>query len=213
MILADWLLRVPTGAIICEVGAGRSLVGEQLTKNGHSVARLIITDQSARMLRHSHGFAEAGATLKVADAGNLPLDVGTVDSLIASLGDPYNTADFWAEAYRVLKPGGSIIFTVPAHNWAQCFRGRGSEKNFAEAEFELIDGRHVFLPSFIYPETEQRSIVEKAALTIQEIRQVTIEDLRSDKRSPKLCLERGPDGAVVTGYFIHKPLVERGRHQ
>jgi SAM-dependent methyltransferase len=204
MIIAHWLPSVAQCAVICEVGAGKSIVAEQLTRRGQRLDQLLITDQSARMLQYSHQFGGAGATLKVADAEKLPLAAGNVDCLVASLGDPYNNSEFWAEAFRVLSMRGNIIFTVPAYDWAEFFRKGARNTDSTKAEFELVDGRHVFLPSFIYPEAAQRANIESSGLKVLDVRYVTLNDLRGEKLSPKLGLDRGPEGAVVTGYFIQK---------
>jgi SAM-dependent methyltransferase len=203
LIIADWLARVPQGKTICEIGAGKSIVAEQLEANGQSLDRLLITDQSASMLEYSQRFRMAGATLLLADAENLPIQDHAFDLLVASLGDPYNKLAFWFEAARVIKPGGSILFSVPSYDWAMCFRGRTFlEFGFASAEFELKDGRHVLLPSYIYPEGDQRIIIEKAGLKVVEVRHILIKDLQGQKLSTRLCAERGPEGRVVTGYSV-----------
>ena len=74
-----------------------------------------------------------------------------------------------------------------------------------EAEFELMDGRRVRLPSFIYPEGDQRLLVERSGLIVREVVHITISDLQGMVLSPKLCLDRGPLSPIVTGSFIQKP--------
>jgi SAM-dependent methyltransferase len=207
MIIARWLRLLRKGACICEVGAGKSLVAEQLLHDGRSLDhQLLITDQSARMLQYSRQFEAAGAKLRVADAEKLPLDSGSMDCLVSSLGDPYNNAAFWTEASRVLKGGGTLIFTVPAYDWARRFRKGAGTTDFERAEFELADGRRVFLPSFIYSKPQQQVLIEKTGLTVGDIHDITLGDLANEELSPKLCVDRGPQGAVVTGYFVQKSL-------
>jgi len=133
--------------------------------------------------------------------------------MVASLGDPYNGKAFWAEAFRVLRPGGEIIFTVPSHDWAQFFRRGALNAKPTEAEFELADGRHVFLPSFICARARQQAVIEKAGLAVVETREVTIGDLRGQKLSPKLGLDRGLEASVVTGYLVLKAGSRTGQAQ
>jgi hypothetical protein len=130
-----------------------------------------------------------------------------MDWLVASLGDPYNSREFWIEVFRVLKPGGTAIFTTPAYEWATCFRRETESSSSAvmEAEFELMDGTRVRLPSFIYSEEDQLSLVVESGLIVREVLHTTIADLKGEVLSPKLCLNRGSAGPVVTGFLIKKP--------
>ncbi len=189
---------------MCEVGAGMSMAAEQLLRNGRSLDRLMITDQSARMIQYSLPFREKGAMLAVADAEKLPFKDDQFDCLVSSVGDPYNKPDFWREVARVLKPQGSVLFTVPAYAWAECFRKEVGGASYAKAEFELLDGRRVLLPSYIYPEAMQEGMIQKSGMIVIERRRVTIGDIRDDNLSPKLCVNRGAEGEIVTGYLICK---------
>lgn len=200
MIIAAWLNDVPEEASICEVGAGKSVVAECLMEIGAPLRHLLITDQSARMLKYSAQFLQFGASLKEADATHLPLAAESMDYLISSLGDPYNLPVFWAEVARVLSSIGKAIFTTPAYSWAKHFRA--DEQAFKEAEFELIDGSKVHLPSFIYSDCEQRNMIRAAGLNIIEVHHILIRDLEGKSLSPKLGLDRGQNGEVVSGYLI-----------
>lgn len=203
-IIASWLCAELQGCEICEVGAGKSVVAEQLLEIGQPLRHLLITDESRRMLAYSEQFEDLGATVRVADATQLPIASASIDLLISSLGDPYNLPAFWAEVARVLRAGGNAIFTTPAYAWAKHFRTK-STQTFAQAEFELLDGSKVLLPSFIYLDYEQRELIRKAGLEVIDTTNITIRDLQGERMSPKLGLDRGPDGEVVSGYLIEKP--------
>jgi SAM-dependent methyltransferase len=205
-ILADWLPLLPVDSVFCEVGAGKSIVAEQFMNRGLPLDRLWITDQSNRMLDYSRHFEAKGANLLVTDADKLPFTGDSVACVVSSLGDPYNLGAFWTEVARVLTSGGIAIFTLPSYDWARHYRGLDTSQSFREAEFELIDGRRVFLPSFIHPESRQRELINQHGLRVIEVRDVAIEDLQGQALSPKLGLERGPNGAVVTGYLLQKPM-------
>jgi ubiquinone/menaquinone biosynthesis C-methylase UbiE len=206
VIIARWLPSIPTGASVCEVGAGRSVVAEQLIHLGQSLNRLLITDESARMLEYSRQFESAGATLWLARAERLPIAGDSIGCLVSSLGDPYNNRTFWTEAFRVVRPGGIVIFTSPAYEWAVSFRreSQNIDASFMQAEFELADGRRVYLPSYIYSDSDQQSLVEGAGFVVRDVRSVTIADLHGAVLSPKLCLGRGRNGPVVTGFLMQK---------
>ncbi len=190
---------------ICEVGAGKSMVAELLSGWGCSLDRLLVSDVAPSMLNYSARWDTEGAHLLLADATSLPLRSRSIGVLIASLGDPYNGKAFWREAYRVLCPGGVAQFTVPAHDWARSYRRR-SDAEQGCAEFELVDGRIVAVPSFIYSEDEQCDLMKSSGFSVKEIVQFTIGELHSLYLSPKLLKEeRGARAPVVTGYIVTKP--------
>lgn len=195
MLLAAWLAEViRPHAHILETGAGRSLVSECLT-NGKGLSVVVVaTDLSSDMLEYSLADHCRPASLAVCDAKRLPFLDDSFDLIASSLGDPYNSAEFWREAARVLRPGGQMIFTTPAFNWAQKFR------NGAEcAEFVLADGESIAVTSFVEPEEKQRKLITQSGLTVTSSREIDEGDLRTTHRSPKL---RG--GPIVSGYLVRK---------
>jgi ubiquinone/menaquinone biosynthesis C-methylase UbiE len=205
IILQDWMSSLPTAGTICEVGAGRSVVAEQMLRVGRSLNCLLITDESSLMLAYSREFEAAGAILRVGAAEQLPVESAAMNSVVASLGDSYNNGRFWGEVERILKPGSIGVFTTPAFDWAVRFRTLQTSSDFMHADFELTDGTHVLLPSFIYSESEQLRMLENSGLRAVDVRTVTIADLGHLELSPKLCLESGRDIGVVTGYLFEKP--------
>jgi len=205
LVLDRWLGNISrTSGWICEVGPGKSLLAELLTAAGESLHRLILADSSPSMLRHSSRWAQDGARLAVADAGALPVRSERVALLVASVGDPYNQPSFWAEARRVLKPRGAVVFTTPSYAWASSFRPYSNGRKMA-AEFELADGRHVSVPSFIYSEEQQAELIAAQGLSVTEVYNVPISALRNQPISPKLLVERKERPDVLTGYRVVKP--------
>jgi hypothetical protein len=71
------------------------------------------------------------------------------------------------------------------------------------AEFVLGNGTVLRTPSFVYPIEEQRSLIEKEGLLLNEVLNVPIA-LADEPLSPKLLASRGPDAAIVTGYIATK---------
>ena len=68
LLLGGWLREYSAaGAWICEVGAGRSTVAEQLAMRNISLNRLTLADSSAEMLAYSREWAARGALLVLAD--------------------------------------------------------------------------------------------------------------------------------------------------
>jgi SAM-dependent methyltransferase len=184
------------GALLCEIGAGSSLLAEKLTCSSHSLA---LIDLSREMLNYSAPWGRNRWPI-VADAGFLPVCSGCLDGVALILGDPYNTPALWSEVRRVLVSGGTVIFTTPAWAWAWDFR-RGS----LSAEFQLRDGMTVRVPSFIYPASVQCKMIECASFEVLEVREVSLSELNGDRwdgRAPvKLFHHNNPRGAVVTGFL------------
>jgi hypothetical protein len=97
-----------------------------------------------------------------------------------------------------------MLFTTPSYNWAHAFRNGDMSTSLMGAEFELADGRKVTVPSFILPEEEQLSLINRSGLLSNGIAYTVISDLKTEHLSPKLFLQRGPDAHVVAGYFVSK---------
>jgi SAM-dependent methyltransferase len=169
----------PPDGLICEVGAGDSVLAALLARKGHSLAGLLLTDASLAMLMYSKRWADQGARLEVAAASALPVRDGSVDLLVASLGDPFDCQSWWAEAARVLAPRGQVVLTTPAAGWATGFRGAVDEPS-ASARFVLADGAVVDVPSYVREPDQERMLIAGAGL------RVTAEDavLRSDLPTP-----------------------------
>ncbi len=189
---------------LCEVGAGKSLIAELLVKDNVALDRLIITDLSASMLTHSKQWSNVGAYILTADATNLPFASRSLEIVVSSLGDPYNTHALWKEIFRVLKPGGMFFFTTPSYEWAVSFRGTNSGEPFMLAEFELLDAKHIWVPSWIYSTDEQLEIIENEGFLVQEVVNALICDLKNGNLSPKLLSKDGSDKSIVTGYVSAK---------
>lgn len=203
-LIAAWLrtLLPVSDGWLCEVGPGMSLVADLLNhQDTAALARLILVDSSPSMLRYARPWVPAGAHLLLGSAFMLPIASESVQLVVASLGDPYNTAPFWKEVCRVLRPGGSFVFTTPSCNWASRFR---EGQNVKLAEFELSDGRRVEVPSWIYPRDEQVRMFEQYRLLLRQLDEVPISELKSEPLSPKLLQLRGLDASVVTGYLLVK---------
>ncbi len=192
------------GGWLCEVGPGKALLPEILSNHATAIDRLILVDSSRSMLRYSRQWFCSGAEPVLGDAGMLPIMSGRIGLLLSSLGDAYNETAFWKEAHRVLRPGGTVLFTTPSHDWALAFRGIGDNKAMMSAEFELSDGRRVRVPSWIHPVAEQVELVSEAGLLVKEVADVPISALKPGRLSPKLVLKRGGRASVVTGYMLTK---------
>jgi ubiquinone/menaquinone biosynthesis C-methylase UbiE len=205
-LLHEWLREYPlNGRWICEVGPGRSTVAELLLKCDVPLDRLVLVDSSRTMLTYSSAWFHRGSHLVLGDSNALPLGANTFDLVVSSLGDPYNTANFWRETLRILRPGGRSLFTSPSYQWAVAFRAESKDDVLTAAQFDLADGQRVLVPSLIYTIEEQQKLMETEGLRLDRVDHVPIKALLSEHMSPKLFPDRGMDQIIVTGYAATKP--------
>lgn len=199
LLYQQWLpRRWPRSGRICETGAGRSLVVEVAAEHRLDTRGLILLDASAHMLAHSAAAIRAGCDAVLADALQLPFADRSLALLIATLGDPYNTPRFWQEVERVLATDGAVLFTTPAHAWSSAFRRHDATEQQV-AEFEAHDGRHILVPSFIYPEAEQVAMLAAHGLTVRKTQGVSTGQLPAEQLSAKVrCATHGE---IVIGYW------------
>jgi SAM-dependent methyltransferase len=131
----------------------------------------------------------------------MPLQDNSVAILVASLGDPYNEPAFWREAHRVLKPGGVVLFTTPAYEWAEKFR-RASNSAPDLAEFKLANGRLVGVRSLVQSEDDQLDMIKDSGLEVVKVAHATVRDLAGVRLSSKLVIDgHGDHLRIVTGYL------------
>lgn len=194
ILLFPWLYRLVTPKKrVIEVGAGRSVVAEWLRESRRNLATFIATDLSLEMLHYSQG-NDSDQDLIVADAQRLPFAENFFDLAVSSLGDPYNTPLFWGEMARVLRPGAIVLFSTPSFQWACRFRqGRDA------AEFSLLDGHIITVPSYVRSPESQCQLIEHSGLTLMKHCHVDETVVRESPRSPKLR-----PGSVVSLYIARK---------
>ena len=197
--LSPWILGAEASNVI-EVGGGKSIVADLITAE-KSYATLTISDASESMLDHSRNLT--GAALVVAQADALPFDDASFDMLVASLGDPYNGPPFWAEARRVIRSGGYVLFTTPSFEWISCYRGSLGLPNH-EAEFVTRSGDVVSLPSRVIPIDEQLQEIHAAGLNGVEIREVSLSELH-EPVAAKLRILDGSTNSILTGFRVRVP--------
>jgi SAM-dependent methyltransferase len=104
---------------VLEIGCGNGRFSQAMAARGHDVVGLDLRAEGLRAIRATSDPLKA----LQADAGRLPLQAETFD--VAVLMDILEHADdgaVLAEAWRVLRPGGALILTVPALPWLWSFR-------------------------------------------------------------------------------------------
>jgi SAM-dependent methyltransferase len=187
---------------ILEVGSGRSTVAPILSEQNLLMNRLTLLDQSPGMLAHSQEWGRKGARLIVANACRTELPTATFDLIVAALGDPYNSEDFWREVVRLLRRGGVCLFTTPAPEWATRFR----QPEFRSyAEFVIADGTSLLVPSYIPTLDQQIRMITDAGLAVIEVGCLNAEQL-SGTHSPKLLVNEATKPLPIVRGFVAQRL-------
>ena len=104
---------------VLETAAGSGVLARALSSRLDSDACYTVTDLNQPMLDHAadrHG-ADHRITWRQADALNLPFDDASFDVVVCQFGVMFfpDRVAAYAEALRVLKPGGSFLFNVWDH--------------------------------------------------------------------------------------------------
>ena len=108
-----------TPANVLETAAGSGVVTRALAKRLDPGVRYVVTDLNQPMLDHAahRQGQDDRITWQQADALNLPFDAASFDVVICQFGVMFfpDKAASYAEARRVLKPGGRFLFSVWDH--------------------------------------------------------------------------------------------------
>jgi 2-polyprenyl-6-hydroxyphenyl methylase/3-demethylubiquinone-9 3-methyltransferase len=128
----EFLLRhAPEGARVLDVGCGEGRFAAELGRAGRQVTAVDVAEEPLRRARA----AQPGLELLLADGeGAWPLpdsafDVVWAGEVIEHVAD---TASWLSEARRVLRSGGSLLLSTPAHGPLTRLRLGLSERAFAE---------------------------------------------------------------------------------
>jgi SAM-dependent methyltransferase len=157
-----------------DVGAGRSVLASVLARVRSRLDDCVLLDSSPGMLEYSREWEKLGASLMIADITNTGLPQSEFQLLVASLGDPYNTEDFWAEAHRLLSDGGTCLFTTPTPEWAHRFRPPSQKTN---AQFDLANNQSILVPSHIPRPEDQIAMIQRSGFRISEVQSYSSSDV------------------------------------
>jgi len=121
-----WVLRhlsdVPPGARIVDLGCSESTLGLELASNGYHVTGVDVRDYRLQHPNLQFVRADIGSSPLSADTYDLAIALSTVEHIgLGAYGDePGRTSDRKAleELFRVLKPGGRLLITVPFGRYA-----------------------------------------------------------------------------------------------
>ncbi|MEP7283397.1 MAG: class I SAM-dependent methyltransferase [Rubrivivax sp.] len=100
---------------VLEIAAGTGVVTRQMSALLPPDVSIVATDLNQPMLEHAMSIGTSRAvTWKQADAMSLPFDDCTFDAVVCQFGAMFfpDKATAFAEARRVLRPGGTFLFNV-----------------------------------------------------------------------------------------------------
>lgn len=115
---------------ILDVGCGSGSAGRLLLAGQPAHIEYVGVDLSAGMLAHATKLLPRACTLLHADAECLPFEDASFDVVLSnSVYHWLNAPEFgltperaWSEAYRVLKKGGYLLFSIAGHGTARVFQ-------------------------------------------------------------------------------------------
>jgi SAM-dependent methyltransferase len=202
-LIESVLPEIEPDTLSVDVGAARSVLMQLLLKRGHRFGDVLVLDSAPAMLEYSRQFQGAGALLTVADATLLPLRSNAASLIVASLGDAFNTENFWKEVARCLRPGALCIFTTPAYEWAKSFRQSASDECENLAYFQLADERFLYVPSIIHSVEIQCQLIRAAGLRVSDVSAISAAEIPAP-HSPKILVGSKCD-PVLVGYSVIAP--------
>jgi len=100
---------------VLEVAAGTGVVTRYMAAQLPDYVSIVATDLNQPMLDHAISIGTSrSVTWRQADAMHLPFDDGTFDAVVCQFGAMFfpDKAAAFAEARRVLRPGGTFLFNV-----------------------------------------------------------------------------------------------------
>jgi ubiquinone/menaquinone biosynthesis C-methylase UbiE len=165
---------------VLETAAGSGVVTRALTPGLPAMSSYTVTDLNQPMLDHaaSKQDEDARLTWRQADAMDLPFENSVFDAVVCQFGVmfyPDKNAGY-TEAYRVLKPGGTLIFNV----W-----DRIEENEFADVVTNAVaeifsDDPPQFLPRTAHGYYDEDTIrAELNAAGFQDVRIESKDDISS----------------------------------
>jgi 2-polyprenyl-6-hydroxyphenyl methylase/3-demethylubiquinone-9 3-methyltransferase len=112
--LAFLLDRVPAGAHVLDVGCGEGRIGAELARAGRAVVGIDVAQEPLRRARAHHPALDVRL---VPASGPWPLPDASFDAVWAGevIEHVADTARWLSEVRRVLRSGGPLVLSTPAH--------------------------------------------------------------------------------------------------
>jgi SAM-dependent methyltransferase len=135
-----------------EVGCGRGRLDRLVAPK-----QVILSDISEFMLALARRRTKGLVSCRLVDVFQPPFEDGSIQGVVAFLADPYNHPVFFSQAWRILRKGGCLSFTLPNHDWATAVRTALGQP-VEETHFIHRDRRILRVPSLT------RGVVQQCAL-------------------------------------------------
>jgi ubiquinone/menaquinone biosynthesis C-methylase UbiE len=189
---------------VLETAAGSGVVTRALASTLSSDAHYTVTDLNQPMLDHAASKQEPDTRIswRQADALDLPFDDASFDVVVCQFGVMFypDRITGYAEAYRVLKPGGALIFNV----WDRIETNEFADVVTAAAATVFPDDPPRFLPRTPHGYHEESLIREE--LNDAELTDVKYESLEATSFAPS---PRHPAVAYCKGTPLRNEIEER----
>lgn len=177
-------LKPRPGLSVLDVGCGTGTYALELAAAGLKVSGVDISPAMLDLAREKAGASDLGISFHLADACNLPFEENTFDAVVSVTALEFipEPGAALAEAYRVLKPGGTLVVGVIEKNsaWGRYYSERARsrpESVFRRARLytakelvELLPGRGIKVrgalfvpPDFDFANKEEACELERAA--------------------------------------------------
>jgi SAM-dependent methyltransferase len=146
--------RVPRDGLVLEVGCGSGRCNTFLKIDP---SRIVQLDASREMLALKN---REKCLLRVhGDAASIPLFDAQFEAVIGFLADPFIGLQFFAEAWRVLRPGGLLLVSTPTPDWGHTLRGT-EEPEASYATFLTKTNKQVQVASTLIPRERLESMLQ-----------------------------------------------------
>jgi ubiquinone/menaquinone biosynthesis C-methylase UbiE len=205
-----------------DIGCGEGSNTRLLARRGARITAIDISENFVAHARHVEAAEPLGIDYRVASAVELPFDDGTFDFATGfmSFMDVPETQQLLAEAFRVLKPGGFVQFSishpcfstphrrllrdqnrtayaVEVGDYFRRLEGRVTEWNFGAAPARAKAGLRPFqTPVFHRPLSEWLNLVIDAGFRLERLGEPQPSDATL-RACPKI------QDAQVVAYFLH----------
>ena len=191
--LLDFVQRERPEGRIADVGCGLSLLSEVLP------SKPVLVDSSVQMLNRNGSAAEK----RLVDVELSSFGDAEFDWIFAILADPYNSRPAWLNIARALKVGGRCLLIVPSHRWASQFRNGVADERIGYARFDRGDSSAVLLPSKVYSQVEQVSLLHSVGMRVIDCGHVYVREI-PNVRSRKISEFLDRDDPLLDCYYAER---------
>ena len=165
----------PRSGRLLEVACGTGIATEHLWRALGPDVEIVATDLNDSMLDHARENRGTlkGVSFRQADAQSLPFEDGSFDTVVCQFGIMFfpDKAKALAEFERVLRPGGTLVFTV----WDSLEKNRVadiSQKTIASF-FETDPPDFLTVPFGFYEIEPIQTLINGAGLSVRDVQTVS----------------------------------------